>query len=453
MVDAQDDLAGRWLSRGYGWMLDVAPSGFTVFDITPLSRIAVDRGAPGSFAVAFEIVGRTGADAFQARHRGDVTTYSFDRSPAGFAVPAEDVAIDHGAERSFEVLWRTFADHYAFFGLRAVDWERSYRRIRPKVVATMDEDSLRGICAELIAPLRDAHVSIAAGDVVLDATSPVRDRKIALQKAFGVPAWASDRQAYTSGIQKAFGEMFLGGRFRATSNTMMIYGEIAPEIGYVTIFGEFGHADTARSRAALDLPRSRLEAASFLADETAAIETALDEVAAGLAHTRAVIVDARLNYGGYDRLSLVLAGRFVDRPCVAYRKKAWTQGGFVNHQAIEVAPRALSLAGRPVYLLTSRQTASAGEILVLAMMGAGDITRVGEATLGILSDNLYKRLPNGWEVSLSNEVYEASDGALYEGVGIPPDVETVVFDPADVRGGFRHAVDKAAALAQKKLRP
>ncbi|HEY1426211.1 MAG TPA: S41 family peptidase, partial [Caulobacteraceae bacterium] len=97
--------------------------------------------------------------------------------------------------------------------------------------------------------------------------------------------------------------------------------------------------------------------------------------------------------------------------------------------------------------LTSRQTASAGEILVFGMMACPNVTRVGERTLGILSDNLYKRLPNGWELSLSNEVYQAPDGALYEATGIPPQVETVVFDAADVRGGFRHAVERAIALA------
>ena len=284
-------------------------------------------------------------------------------------------------------------------------------------------------------------------------TSPIRDRKEKVLQAFGAPPWSQDRLVYTQTIQKAFGEMFLHGRYRATSNHMMIHGEIEPGVGYVSLFGEFGHAETARARAALDLPRPRLEAASFLGDEIAAIDKSLEEVARAFASMRAVIVDARLNYGGYDRLALDFAGLFTDRPRLAYRKKAWTGNGFASSQEIGIAPRSHSLSHLPVFLLTSKQTASAGEILVLGMMSCPNVTRVGEATLGILSDNLYKPLPIGWEVSLSNEIYEAPDGALYEAAGIPPQVEIPVFDSADVRGGFRVAVDQAMEIVRSRLTP
>jgi carboxyl-terminal processing protease len=451
MTNAETRLAGRWRSRGYGWLLQIGPSGWSIEDVTALNRAHADGGAAGTFAQAFELLDETERDAVRLKHRGDLTTYVFDRCASDAKLPALETRLDANELRNFDVFCRIFAENYAFFDLRQVNWDESCAAARARLNANAAPDDLRNAIADLVAPLRDAHVSIIAGDAVIDVTSPVRDRKLALQKAFAVPAWAKDRLAYTQSIQRAFAEMFLGGRFRATSNMMMIYGEIAPSIGYVTIFGEFGHADTPRARAALDLPRPRLEAASFLADEIAAMERALDEVATAFASTKAVIVDARLNYGGYDRLALALAGRFTAAPRVAYRKKAWTPSGFVSEQPIVVEPRTPSLAGRPVYLLTSRQTASAGEILVLGLMACPHVTRVGEATLGILSDNLYKRLPNGWEVSLSNEIYEAPDGALYEAAGIPPDVATPVFDPADVRGGFRHAVERAVALARTKV--
>lgn len=449
MTNADDAMAGRWRSRGYGWLLEVGSRGWSIEDLTAISRARADGGAPSTFTQAFEFAPLADG-VVQLKHRGDLTAYTFDRCPKGLALPELETRIDGDVLRNFDVFCRTFAENYAFFDLRRVNWAESCTRARARLSADAGDDTLRGAISDLVAPLRDAHVSVVAGDVTIDVTSPVRDRKLALQKTFSVPGWAQNRVAYTQGVQRAFGEMFLGGRFRATSNTMMIYGEIAPSIGYLTVFGEFGHADTPRARAALDLPRPRLEAASFLADEIEAMERALDEVAVALAHTKAMIVDARLNYGGYDRLALALAGRFTTAPRVAYRKKAWTPSGFVGEQSIVVEPRTPSLAGRPVYLLTSRQTASAGEILVFGLMACPNVVRVGEATLGILSDNLYKRLPNGWEVSLSNEIYQAPDGALYEAVGIPPEVETPVFDPNDVRGGFRQAVERAIALATVK---
>ena len=93
--------------------------------------------------------------------------------------------------------------------------------------------------------------------------------------------------------------------------------------------------------------------------------------------------------------------------------------------------------------LTSSATASAAEIFTLSTMGFPHVTRVEEPTRGILSDILGKRLPNGWTVGLSNEVYTSSDGMVYEGVGIPPDIETPVFVPGNFYPGLKLAVDKA----------
>ncbi len=434
---------GVWRSRGYGWSLELGRDGFTMADETAIGRRLCDQGPPGSFRDAFEEVGRDDDGAMRLKHRGDVTTYWFDEA-AGRRRPAFDPP-DSDPLRNFDALWALFDEHYAFFDLRGVDWREALRRLRPRLVAGA---ALLDVAAELIAPLGDAHVSITAPERVLDVTSPVRDRKLKLTQTFGAPPWSQDRQGYTDRLQGAFGQMFLGGRFKATANRMMIFGEAAPGIGYLTLFGEFGHADTARSRAALDLPRGRLEAASFLADEIEGLRRALDEAAAAMAHMRALIVDVRLNYGGYDRLALDFAGRFTTERRPAYRKLTHCKGAVVARQGIDVVPGGPSLAHLPVYLLTSRQTASAGEILVLAMMACPNVTRVGESTLGILSDNLYKRLPNGWEVSLSNEIYEAPDGGRYEAAGVPPQVATPVFDPTDVAGGFRHAVARALDLAR-----
>jgi C-terminal processing protease CtpA/Prc len=101
--------------------------------------------------------------------------------------------------------------------------------------------------------------------------------------------------------------------------------------------------------------------------------------------------------------------------------------------------------------LTSKQTVSAGEILVMAMKACPTVTTLGETTLGILSDNLYKRLPNGWEISLSNEVYESADGKIYEAVGIAPDIDVPVFDAKNVMQGFRVAVDRALEIIQSRV--
>ena len=437
---------GAWRSRGYGWLLNVDASGFTISDVTAISHAVVDQGAPGSFHQAFEVLERDGADGLSLRQRGDVTTYVFDRVAP--AVVSRPDAADANPERNFDILWRQFHDHYAFFERRGVDWGEAYARLRPEVEAEGGSDALWDRAAELVAPLKDAHVTIAGGGRVLDVTSPIRERKLVMQRALGVPAWSLDRRAYTHGVGAAFNTLFLGGGGRLTSNGMLLYGEVAPGVGYLAVFGEFGHADTDRSRAALDLPRPRLGAAVFLADEIEGLRRGLDEVVGALSGMNALIVDVRLNYGGYDRLALDIAARFTAQPRIAYRKKTWAHGAVAMDQAISFEPAGPSLAHLPVWLLTGRQTASAGEILVLAMSACSTVTGVGEATLGILSDNLYKRLPNGWEVSLSNEIYETADGTCWEMLGVPPVVDAPVYDAGDPMRALRRTVEVALDLAR-----
>ena len=54
------------------------------------------------------------------------------------------------------------------------------------------------------------------------------------------------------------------------------------------------------------------------------------------------------------------------------------------------------------------------------------VTTIGETTQGGLSDLLFVFLPNGWLVTLSNEQYTSHDRIVYEGVGIPPEIELLM---------------------------
>ena len=75
----------------------------------------------------------------------------------------------------------------------------------------------------------------------------------------------------------------------------------------------------------------------------------------------------------------------------------------------------------PVAVLTSDSTVSAAEVGTLALRALPNTRSFGRPTYGALSDPFRFRLPNGWKGAVSNEIYRASDGDVYEGSGIPPD--------------------------------
>jgi len=54
------------------------------------------------------------------------------------------------------------------------------------------------------------------------------------------------------------------------------------------------------------------------------------------------------------------------------------------------------------------------------MMASPHVTRIGDTTAGAFSNTLTKYMPNGWMTDISNEIYEAANGFVYEGKGIPP---------------------------------
>ena len=78
----------------------------------------------------------------------------------------------------------------------------------------------------------------------------------------------------------------------------------------------------------------------------------------------------------------------------------------------------------PVYVLTSKRTASAAELATDALTGSNRAIIVGENTAGeMLSQKIYD-IPGGFHLSLPIADYYSALNGRIEGVGIKPDIET-----------------------------
>jgi C-terminal processing protease CtpA/Prc len=160
-------------------------------------------------------------------------------------------------------------------------------------------------------------------------------------------------------------------------------------------------------------------------DELAALESALDRAMNDLRDTQALIVDVRRNGGGKDFLSLAIASRFTGNETLVFHKQARLGSGRTALADVLVEPRGDFQYLAPVFVLTSNQTASAAEVFTLAMHELPQVTLVGEATQGGLSDQLDKQLSNGWPASVANEYYLTPQGESFEATGIPVDLEVL----------------------------
>jgi carboxyl-terminal processing protease len=167
------------------------------------------------------------------------------------------------------------------------------------------------------------------------------------------------------------------------------------------------------------------------------------------AGARAVIVDVSRNDGGLDSFARLIARRFAAEPTVAYSKYA---GDFEGDrpQSIVLRPPDRPRYVGPVYLITGAATVSAAEIFTMSMRALPNVVHLGETTDGSLSDELWKTLPNGWTLSLSNEVYLDSDGVLWEGRGIPPEIPLAISDESDVTEEEEQSVRDLVDFIEKR---
>ena len=129
----------------------------------------------------------------------------------------------------------------------------------------------------------------------------------------------------------------------------------------------------------------------------------------------------RFNPGGWDLVSLEIYRRFITKKETTFVKKAKYNDGFTLPQSIFVNPSSNPFHQK-VILLTGPQTASASEVFIMSTLGNDRFLSIGGSTMGIFSDVLSKKLPNGWTVNLSNEIYSSANGKVFESHGIEPDI-------------------------------
>lgn len=188
------------------------------------------------------------------------------------------------------------------------------------------------------------------------------------------------------------------------------------------------------------------------------IDSAYAEIAER--ETSALIIDLRENGGGaFAILPLVShlltkpidAGSFVSQPWNAvYNREpnqadleavdpwqGWSIKTFWTDVQTDALTRVSFLPTEPVfdgpvYVLTSKRTASAAELATDALKGANRAIIIGENTAGeVLSQKIYD-LPGGLQLSLPIADYYSAVNGRIEGVGIKPDIVTDAADALDV---------------------
>ena len=430
-----ETLDGIWQSQGYGYVLSIKAGALTEYEITTstcvqgfISRLEAvqSHGWDAVFQSKSEgrlFLGAAGTNERAILHLEDsVPDIRLDRIPGLPATCEHPTA--NTPSGNFEVFTRTFAENYISFDRRHMAWPELVAENRSKITDQTTPAQLFEIMKVMIAPLGDLHTYITAPSLKRHTDEfwrPGTNRVI----QDNVDQFADHGRWKLFEITNA---LYLKRPPRMFCRRHLQYGRLDDKTGYLRIlsFGGYsGHND--------------LEA----------LESALDKIFSD-ADLQALVIDARLSFGGSDELGLAIARRLANRRYLAYTVQARSANGaqWSTPQEIFIQPSERPGFYGPVVELIGPITMSGAETFSEALMGrTPHVTRIGENTQGVFCDVLDRHLPNGWTFGLPNAIYRTGDGTAFDVTGIPPDIEVPVFKDSDIQA----RKDPAMAEAVKVL--
>ncbi|KOS07575.1 hypothetical protein AM493_17150 [Flavobacterium akiainvivens] len=281
---------------------------------------------------------------------------------------------------NFETLWNTFNEQYVFFKERNINWDLIKKKYKSKFTDKTEPFEFYLLLEKMVLELKDAHSDFEVPDE-FDVQWHNLNKKI-------------DTIDYKTLTQRKILKKYLK-NVKTYNDGQIYYGLIGNDIGYI-----------------------QLNSMEQVDD----IHSITDSVIYEIRNTKACIIDLRFNGGGDDLTGLDFLSHFINKPCNVYSKKRRFRDGFAGNQTIKIEP-SKNRYTKEIYVLTSSYTVSAAETTILATLNFDNFKKIGSNTSGAFSDILNKKLPNGWNYWLSNEVYEGTNGKNYEVYGIPPDYQ------------------------------
>lgn len=406
------DVEGIWKQVGYGMFVTVDSNSYSIYyhnkanchfyekeDLEGFHKLTVDEEGLLSY-------------------KDGINTYLFERinELPGFC-KVDKQSNNNDPVLNFEALWNSFNEHYAYFDVRDIDWELKYNEYRDKISSKTTEIELYNIMDEMLSSIGDGHVTLSAPEEILEKIDNKENDKNNEDRVSTVDLlnisdkiinkYVTEPKVYNAGLFR-YGK--IGNVGYIQSNLMMLLADygIDHALSLREFYGQYG---------------PKLEAAEDdLLDEIAGTKKLIESAISDMGDVEAYILDYRFNGGGKDEVGMTMLSYFADKTIFAGTKKAKLGNGFTVPQEIKQDPNPKAVI-KPLYILTSQNSASATEVTLLHALNMSNVTIIGSRTEGIFSDMLDRTLPNGWEYSLSNEIYESVAGENYESIGIPPSID------------------------------
>jgi carboxyl-terminal processing protease len=435
---------GIWKSLGYGKILVIKDNTYSFYDITNISCLPARNSTLDELEKSIELRNDT-----LLLLQGTLN-YSFTRLnslPDACNKKLSDIA-KSDIQFNFEVFAKTIKENFAYFELNKINWDSLYLVQKGKLNSNSTDTDLYIVLDEILRLIKDNHGQVEPTEDVYEKSMLINSKKESSKKL------------------KEYGDFeiaqIVSGNFLekdlTTDSKLVQWGMMNEKIGYIQINAMWLYADLKLldSLIAKDgwvatyaTEMTRLNESEYIDLEIEGISRVMDKVMNDLSQTDYIIMDVRFNGGGQDAVSLEILKRFNEKKTKIATQKAKLGAGFTPEQSIYLEPHDNAYT-KPVFVLTSRQSASATDLLALATLSLNHVKRIGSRTNGAISTALEKRLPNDWYFSISNEIYLDNNGVCYENTGVPVNYEMNY--PEDRQTFFRWVAENVTLDKQNILR-
>jgi len=405
----------------------------------------------------------------------------------GQGLPLVPNLSDDAKVAGLSTVWSEARFNFAFFDRQPdMDWNQIYLDFLPKVRATASTEEYYRVLMRFVALLKDGHTNVYPPEPLQDAF-------------YGRPGLRTQLVENAVVVMAVDDPALLAQRWRVGDVLLTIDGEdirryaereIAPyqssstpqdlqvrTYDYALLSGHAGSSIhlTVKTAAGKEetrvLTRLTMEEWAKLKRERASFALRRDGIAvltinefedtegtkallANLASINAangLVIDVRANGGGSTPIDLlqVLAKEPIQGPLIrtrSYRAADRARGvlpGWADVPPFEVPADPDHYVNVPVAVLTGAHTFSAAEDFVASFKAMHLGITAGETTAGSTGQPLFFQLPGGGSARVCTRDDRAPDGAVFEGVGLRPDM---VVSPTveSIRRGTDPVLERAA---------
>ncbi len=410
------DLNGNWEYLGFGRGRVIGDSIVESYHTSTVGNVRMSDNSIEDFFKYYQ-VDTLSNDTILIKD--GVKIFKLFRSDTDFEKKVND-SLANDPKYNFEVLWNTFNEQYCYFKERNIDWNKTYETYAPQVKADTEPLELFLLFEKMLGEINDGHISIDVPDALEEAYEK-QQANTNTENDGDIPD-GLDKKVKNRVIEKHLKKV------NAFNQGELKWGMVNEDVAYIqtTNMISWAHYPIADS-----LPKDefweewwdRLNKADNYHDDVAeGTRFMMDSIVSTLKNAKACIIDLRFNGGGFDDASVEILNHFVNEETDICTKKVRLGEDFTEKQLMTLTPAEKTFKGK-LFVLTSHETASAAELLVLGAREIPNAKIIGSTTEGVFSDILRKKLPNGWKYGLSNMIYESVEGVSYEEVGLTPDVQ------------------------------